>query len=131
MFYNTSNFIEKITTSKDFLDKYNFNNEEKPKTCFVAFGNESRGISEYLRKVSDYKVMIPLYGHSDVSFNISVTCGMVLYNFLINGFLPGNLLELKQEEAIDVILRNMINSLNNNHKKVTDILRNKCNIDDY
>jgi len=130
-FLTTQNFLEKTLTSSEFFSKYDFNKEEKPKTCIIVFGNESRGISEYIRRRSDYKLIIPQYGHSDVSFNISVCCGMVLFNFLSNEFLPGSFLDHKAEDAIDILLRSLINSLNNNHQKVTDILRKDNNIYDY
>lgn len=130
-FITTQDFLEKTLTSKDIISKYEFIKEEKPKTCIIVFGNESRGISEYARKKSDYKIIIPQFGHSDVSFNISVCCGMVLYNFVSNGFLPGSFLDHKSEDAVDILLRSMVNSLNNNHRKVTDILRKENNIDDY
>jgi len=130
-YLNTQFFLEKILTSTELLNLYDFNKEEKPKICVIVFGNESRGISEFIRKKSDFKIIIPQYGHNDVSFNISVSCGIVLFNFLSNKFLPGNFLDHKQDDAMDILLRSLINSLNNNHKKVSDILRKNNKIEDY
>lgn len=59
------------------------------KVCLM-FGNEERGLSFALRQVADKKVYIPMAGFSQ-SFNISVTCAMVLYHLREKGVLVPDL----------------------------------------
>ena len=129
-FLNSTNFIDKILSSEKFLEKYNFN-IEKPKSLIIVFGNESRGISELVRKNSDYKIIIPHFGHSDVSYNISVCCGMVLFNLYSYNLLPGSFLDHNKAEGLDIILRNLINSMNNNHSKIIQKLRFSDVLEDF
>lgn len=53
------------------------------KICMM-FGNEERGLSWALRHAADVKVYIPMSGFSQ-SFNISVTCAMVLFHLRERG----------------------------------------------
>ena len=47
----------------------------------VVFGNEGDGVSEYLLKQADYKLIIPMSGFTS-SFNISVSAGIILHHLL-------------------------------------------------
>lgn len=59
------------------------------KIC-VMFGNEERGLSRALRDVADVKVYIPMVGFSQ-SFNISVSCAMMLFHLRERGVIKPDL----------------------------------------
>lgn len=40
-YIDTRDFIEKIVISQRIIERYKFNPLEKPKVCFLIFGNES------------------------------------------------------------------------------------------
>jgi tRNA (guanosine-2'-O-)-methyltransferase len=54
-------------------------------TCLV-FGNETRGLSKTLSDACDVRVRLPNNGFVQ-SFNLSVTCGMMLFYLQAQGFL--------------------------------------------
>lgn len=60
---------------KDSISYLNLNISEK--NAFV-FGNEGKGVSEYVLQHSDEKIIIPLYGMAE-SLNVGVATGVVLY----------------------------------------------------
>eukprot|EP00177_Eucheuma_denticulatum_P001584 GFKZ01002832.1.p2 GENE.GFKZ01002832.1~~GFKZ01002832.1.p2 ORF type:complete len:141 (+),score=25.18 GFKZ01002832.1:771-1193(+) len=70
------------------------------KVCLM-FGNEERGLSFALRQVADKKVYIPMAGFSQ-SFNISVTCAMVLYHLREQGLIAP---DLRDEEMNELYLK--------------------------
>ena len=43
-------------------------------------GSEGKGISELVRKNSDFVISIPMQGHID-SLNVSVATGILLYEY--------------------------------------------------
>lgn len=59
------------------------------KIC-VMFGNEERGLSRALRDIADIKVYIPMVGFSQ-SFNISVSCAMMLFHLRERGVIKPDL----------------------------------------
>ena len=59
------------------------------KVC-VMFGNEERGLSWALRNEADIKAYIPMSGFSQ-SFNISVSCAMVLFYLREQGVIAPDL----------------------------------------
>jgi TrmH family RNA methyltransferase len=65
-----------ITTdlnAKEYIKDIDFNK----KYAFV-FGNESNGVSEELKSVSDLKVKIPIQSTTE-SLNVSIATGIILY----------------------------------------------------
>lgn len=66
---------------------------EMDKIC-VMFGNEERGLSWALRNVADVKVYIPMMGFSQ-SFNISVSCAMMLFHMRERGLIKPDLDDAK------------------------------------
>lgn len=53
------------------------NVEEK---CIIAFGNESKGLSDDLIEIADNKFTIPMQGNAE-SLNIGVAAGILMYVF--------------------------------------------------
>lgn len=70
------------------------------KIC-VMFGNEERGLSWALRNVADVKVYIPMSGFSQ-SFNISVSCAIVLFHLREQGVMVP---DLDDETLSDLYLK--------------------------
>ncbi|HAP00312.1 MAG TPA: RNA methyltransferase [Bacteroidetes bacterium] len=68
--------IEQIDKSIS-LEKFFFNAEEK---IALVFGNEVKGVSEEILPMIDSAIEIPQFGTKH-SFNISVTVGIVLWEF--------------------------------------------------
>lgn len=62
---------------------------EMNKVC-VMFGNEERGLSRALRDAADVKVYIPMVGFTQ-SFNISVSCAMMLFHLRERGVIKADL----------------------------------------
>jgi tRNA (guanosine-2'-O-)-methyltransferase len=68
----------------------------------VVFGNESEGISEEARNMSDYVIRIPMFGMAQ-SLNLSVSVGIILYEALkqrmAKGFHKKNRLSPKEFQS--------------------------------
>lgn len=75
------------------------------KIC-VMFGNEERGLSYALRQVADVKVYIPMSGFSQ-SFNISVSCAILLFHLREQGVIVP---DLSDEEVNELYLKWMLMS---------------------
>ncbi len=78
--------VEQTYTSKS-LSEIEFN-ADKP-IAFV-FGNEVDGVSEEVLQQCDVCIEIPQFG-SKHSFNVSVTCGMILWEFAKQRYISSNL----------------------------------------
>lgn len=76
-----------------------------PKMCLM-FGNEERGLSFALREAADLKVYIPMAGFSQ-SFNISVSCAMVMFHLREQGVIVP---DLDDEEMNELYLKWMLMS---------------------
>ena len=67
----------------------------------LVFGNERDGISEYARKHSDHRFVVPMHGFVE-SFNISVAAAISIYHVsqarAAQGLKPG--LDLKDHKAV-------------------------------
>jgi tRNA G18 (ribose-2'-O)-methylase SpoU len=77
--------IEQTYTSKS-LSEVEFN-ADMP-IAFV-FGNEVDGVSEEVLQQCDLCIEIPQFG-SKHSFNVSVTCGMILWEFAKQWYIKTN-----------------------------------------
>jgi 23S rRNA (guanosine2251-2'-O)-methyltransferase len=69
--------VEQTDVSKD-ITGFNYGNQP---IAFV-FGNEVNGISESCLSLADHAIEIPQFGTKH-SFNISITVGIVLYDFFL------------------------------------------------
>jgi len=110
-FKNSQNFIENLYLNEKFLEDMKRENSEKKKVVILIFGNESRGISSVVKKLSHHKIMIPHFGMGDTSYNISVACSMILFHMYSTGFLPGTFMDFNAEEGVDILKRKIVNSL--------------------
>ena len=73
--------IEQTNTSED-LASYHLQQD-----TYVVFGNELEGVSDDLLKAASRHLMIPMLGDKE-SFNVSIACGMVLYQLHIGNNWP-------------------------------------------
>jgi 23S rRNA (guanosine2251-2'-O)-methyltransferase len=71
--------IEQTTKSIALIDF----KVEKDKMYALVFGNEITGISDSILSLLDHCIEIPQFGTKH-SMNVSVTAGIILYNFSIN-----------------------------------------------
>jgi len=108
-------FVERIFLKGAFLDG-EITNKTKKKSLIIVFGNEARGISNFARKLSDYQIMIPHFGFSECSYNLSVSCGMILYHLYSVGVLPGVFSDYSTEEQLYLTSKMLIN-LNKNFSR--------------
>jgi tRNA(Leu) C34 or U34 (ribose-2'-O)-methylase TrmL len=104
-------FIKKLYLGGKFLDEMTKEIKEcKPKILVIVFGNESRGVSNYIKKRSHHKIVIPHFGHSDTSYNLSVSCGMILFHLYSQNFLPGSFTDFTSEKGSEILAKNVLNS---------------------
>lgn len=68
-----------ISCTEKTNDMYTQVDMKKP--CCIIMGNEEEGISAEYIKLSDYKAKLPMKG-SIGSLNVSVACGVILYEVL-------------------------------------------------
>ena len=76
--------IEQIDKSVS-LEKYSFHQKEK---IALVFGNEVRGIGDEILSLLDSAIEIPQFGTKH-SFNISVTVGIVLWDYFMKTIYKG------------------------------------------
>lgn len=70
--------FEVVTTEIDGKESfYEINYSKK----IVVIGNEANGVTEDVRKVSDYKVKIPMIGRTE-SLNAAVAGGLMIYEYV-------------------------------------------------
>ncbi len=79
--------IEQVT-NKTFLQDFVVNTKEK---YALVFGNEVSGVSNEVLAISDDCIEIPQFGTKH-SYNISVSCGIVLWDFA-KAFLSSHMLK--------------------------------------
>jgi hypothetical protein len=48
---------------------------------------------------------------------------MILFNFYTLDILPGNFLDYKVDDALDLVIVNLLNSMNNGNKKAIEVIR--------
>ena len=61
--------------------------------------------------------MIPHFGFSESSYNLSVSCGMVLYHLYLKGMLPGVFSDYSSEEQLQFLCK-MLLSMNKNFSRL-------------
>lgn len=82
-----SNKIISVETTSKSIGYNSINYNQFDKTVFI-FGNEEFGIEYPVLRMSDYIVSIPMYGKKN-SLNVSVSAGIILYNYLFLIHNPG------------------------------------------
>ena len=124
---NNDDFIKKIYLQGELIN--DMTKDGRKKIILIIFGNESRGISELVRKISHHKVIIPQYGFPDTSYNISVSCGMILYHLYNINILPGCFMDFSDVKGLKCIANKLIDNFKNinrgqlNKLKLEDILK--------
>ncbi len=98
------------TTSKINRTNYHLYNEEKQKILVIVFGNESRGVSNFIKRNSNHHLVIPHFGPKDSSYNLSVSCGMILFYLFSSGVLPGSFNDFHPEKASDILAKYLLDS---------------------
>lgn len=81
-----------------------------PKKVAILFGNEIKGLSQYLIENSDYKIYIPMLGMVE-SLNVSVAAGICFYDFLYKKIMSNEIKFIdksKQKEWLEKILKNKL-----------------------
>jgi tRNA(Leu) C34 or U34 (ribose-2'-O)-methylase TrmL len=98
---------------------------QKDKVIVIIFGNETRGASERAKSISNYRLTIPHFGYSDISYNLSVSCGMILFYLYEINILPGCFLQFPIEKGVELLAQKMLT----NFKKITreEILKLELN----
>lgn len=104
-------FIKKLYLEGKFLDGMTKEiKDKKPKILVIVFGNESRGISNYIKRKSHHKIIIPHFGYPDTSYNLSVSCGIILFHLYSQKFLPGSFTDFSAEKGSEILAKNVLNS---------------------
>jgi len=80
LFTMINNLNKKVYTYAAVLDGKNLNNSKLNPNSLLIFGNESKGISDDILDLVNYKVTISKKGISD-SLNVSVSVGIILNKF--------------------------------------------------
>ena len=103
----------------------------KKKILMIVFGNESRGVSNYIKNISKHKIVIPHFGPKDSSYNLSVSCGMVLFYLFSAGILPGSFTEIRPDKATEMISLYLLDSFKKkSRKEIRKLGLSEC-LDDY
>jgi len=77
-------YKNKMNVYGTFISGNNIFNEELPDNGLILFGNESKGLSEELESLVDYKITIPNYSNKNIkteSLNISSAVAIVCAQF--------------------------------------------------
>ncbi|EAL71815.1 hypothetical protein DDB_G0271370 [Dictyostelium discoideum AX4] len=90
--YNNNNKIVNNNNNKNFI-----RNDEK---IALVFGNESNGISELMRSLSDRRFYLPMVGFVE-SFNISVSVAMTLSFLKMQGVITPDLSPLDKIKLLN------------------------------
>ena len=106
------------------LNTIDIKEKKKTKSIIIIFGNESRGISNYARQISNYLIMIPHFGFNETSYNLSVSSGMILYHLYSVGILPGSFSDYCTDDQLRLLCKMLINqnkTFSREHLKRYDI----------
>lgn len=107
---NNEEYIKQLFLKGKLIQDFYKKENEKEKQIILIFGNESRGISRYIREMSHYHVKIPHFGYEDTSYNLSVTCGMFLFYLYSINILPGSFLDITKEQGMEILAKNLLNN---------------------
>jgi tRNA(Leu) C34 or U34 (ribose-2'-O)-methylase TrmL len=104
-------FIKKLYLGGKFLHELTKEiQNQKPKILVIVFGNESRGVSNYIKSKCHHKIIIPHFGYPDTSYNLSVSCGIILFHLYSQKILPGSFTDFSSEKGIEILAKNVLNS---------------------
>ena len=102
----------------------NMNSLKITKKMIVAFGNEEKGLSDDIIKESDSLVSIPMHGFNE-SYNISVSCAIVMNQLIIDAKKQNKLTKLTEKEKSDLRFDWYMKSIKHASKVVKNLAKNK------
>jgi tRNA(Leu) C34 or U34 (ribose-2'-O)-methylase TrmL len=123
---DNNKLLERVYLDGYFVSKMKMYNKDN--VVVFIFGNETRGASDFAKSLSHYRLTIPHFGYSDTSYNLSVSCGMVLFYLYNINLLPGCFLDFSAEKGVEQLALKMLT----NFKKITreEILNLDLNLND-
>ena len=81
----------------------------------VCFGNEHEGASDLLQSLADELIYIPMQGFVE-SFNVSVSCGIVLHHLTHHMELAGIERGLEEEDELNTLIQWSLRTVSNPHQ---------------
>jgi len=102
----------------------NMNSLKITKKMIIAFGNEEKGLSDDIIKESDSLVSIPMHGFNE-SYNISVSCAIVMNQLIIDAKKQNKLTKLTEKEKSDLRFDWYMKSIKHASKVVKNLAKNK------
>ena len=81
----------------------------------VCFGNEQEGATELLQSLADELIYIPMQGFVE-SFNVSVSCGIVLHHLTHQMELAGIKRGLTEEDELNTLIQWSLRTVSNAHQ---------------
>jgi tRNA (guanosine-2'-O-)-methyltransferase len=102
----------------------NVNSLKITKKMIIAFGNEEKGLSDDIIKESDSLVSIPMHGFNE-SYNISVSCAIVMNQLIIDAKKQNKLTKLTEKEKSDLRFDWYMKSIKHASKVVKNLAKNK------
>ena len=94
------------------------------KKMIIAFGNEEKGLSKDIIEESDSLVSIPMHGFNE-SYNISVSCAIVMNQLIIDAKKQNKLTKLTEKEKSDLRFDWYMKSIKHASKVVKNLAKNK------
>jgi tRNA (guanosine-2'-O-)-methyltransferase len=83
----------------------------------ICFGNEHEGASDLLQSLADELIYIPMQGFVE-SFNVSVSCGIVLHHLTHHMQLAGIKRGLKEEDELNTLIQWSLRTVSNPHQYI-------------
>jgi|TARA_B110000263_G_scaffold90729_1_gene79325 tRNA (guanosine-2'-O-)-methyltransferase len=102
----------------------NVNSLKITKKMIIAFGNEEKGLSNDIIQESDSLVSIPMHGFNE-SYNISVSCAIVMNQLIIDAKKQNKLTNLTEKEKSDLRFDWYMKSIKHARKVVRNLAKNK------
>jgi len=83
----------------------------------ICFGNEHEGASDLLQSLADELICIPMQGFVE-SFNVSVSCGIVLHHLTHHMQLAGIKRGLNEEDELNTLIQWSLRTVSNPHQYI-------------
>lgn len=81
----------------------------------ILFGNEQEGASPLIQELADERIYIPMRGFVE-SFNVSVSCGIVLHHLTLGMEKAGIKRGLAPEDELDTLINWALRTIPNPHR---------------
>jgi tRNA (guanosine-2'-O-)-methyltransferase len=81
----------------------------------ICFGNEHEGASDLIQSMADELIYIPMQGFVE-SFNVSVSCGIVLHHLTHHMELSGVKRGLEEEDELNTLIQWSLRTVSNPHQ---------------